>query len=103
MPKTAAADPLSFFGGEADFKQIDEDCNRITAYYRGLGFFQARVGRELEFSADQSWVTVTFVVDEGIRSHIRNIGVAGNTKFATPELMAKLKLDRRQALRPGRR
>ena len=91
VPKTAPP-VLYLFGGEADFKQIDEDCNRIVAYYRGFGFFQARVNRELEFTPDQRWVTVTFVVDEGVRSHIRNIGIAGNTKFATPELMEKLKL-----------
>ena len=34
------------FGGEFDRKQLDEDVERLTAYYRGLGFFRARIGRE---------------------------------------------------------
>ena len=93
IPKTSACFlRIRFFGGDLDLKQIDEDCQRITAYYRGLGFFQARVGRELEYSEDQRWVTVRFVVDEGIRSIIRSIGVVGNTRFSNQELMAKLKL-----------
>jgi outer membrane protein insertion porin family len=93
IPKTSAAFlHIRFFGGDVDLKEIDEDCKRITAYYRGLGFFQARVGRELEYSADQRWLTITFVVDEGPRSIIRSIGVVGNTRFSNEELMAKLKL-----------
>ena len=32
------------------------------------------------------------MIDEGPRSHIRNIGIEGNTKLSTQELMAKLKL-----------
>jgi outer membrane protein insertion porin family len=87
---------LYLFKGEVDYKEIDEDVKRLTAYYRDLGYFQARVGRELEFNADQSWVTVTFVVDEGPRSIIRNIGIVGNTKFPTEELTAKLKLAKGQ-------
>ena len=35
---------LWLFKGEFDRKQLDEDVDRLTAYYRGLGFFQARIG-----------------------------------------------------------
>jgi outer membrane protein insertion porin family len=85
---------LWLFKGELDRKQIDEDVERLTAYYRGLGFFRARIGRELEFNEKENWVTVTFVIDEGPRYKIRNVSVVGNTKFAGEELLAALKLAR---------
>ncbi len=81
------------YKGTLDRKQIEEDVNRLTAYYRSLGFFQARVGRPLlDFNEDQSWVTITFVIDEGPRFQVRNISVIGNTKFTTDELLREVKL-----------
>ena len=37
---------LYLFGGEYDRKKVDEDVEKLTAYYRGLGFFRARIGCE---------------------------------------------------------
>ena len=31
---------LYLFKGELDRKEVDEDVERLTAYYRGLGFFR---------------------------------------------------------------
>jgi len=83
---------LWIFKGEVDSKKIDEDINRLTAYYRGLGFFRAKVGRELEFTESNNWLVLTFVIDEGPRYKIRNVSVVGNTKFQTSELTTDLKL-----------
>ncbi len=102
------------FKGELDRKELDEDVERLTAYYRGLGFFRARIGREVreydpkEDSApdllasralrniDQfetvQWMVVKFIIDEGPRYKIGNVSVAGNTKYTGAELMADLKL-----------
>ena len=85
-----------FFGGNVDPKQVDEDVNRLTAYYRSLGFFQAQVGRELSWNEDHNWLTLTFVINEGPRYKVRNVSVIGNTKFSSDELLADLKLQ------PGR-
>ena len=57
-----------------------------------MGFFRARIGRELEFNEKQNWVTVTFVIDEGPRFKVRNVSVIGNTKYTSEALMAELKL-----------
>ena len=35
---------LCLFGGEYDRKKAAEDMEKLTAYYRGLGYFRARVG-----------------------------------------------------------
>jgi outer membrane protein insertion porin family len=80
------------FAGEYDRKKLDEDVNKLTAYYRGFGFFHARIGREIEFNDKQNWVTITFVVDEGPRYSVRNISFLGNRKFDNARLAAKLKL-----------
>jgi len=80
------------FSGEYDSKKLDEDVNKLTAYYRGFGYFYARVGRTLEVGEDQKWVTVTFAIDEGPRYKIGTISFLGNRKFDNPRLAAKLKL-----------
>jgi len=84
---------LYLFGGEFDRKKADEDVEKLTAYYRSLGYFRARVGTPmLEFNDKENWVTITFVIDEGPRYKIRNISVIGNKKYSTDELMSELKL-----------
>ncbi len=83
---------LYLFKGEVDRQKIDEDVNQLTAYYRSLGFFRARVGRELQFNAAENWLTLTFIIDEGPRYRVRNVSFIGNTKFATEELAENLKI-----------
>jgi outer membrane protein insertion porin family len=83
---------LWVFKGEVDRKQIDEDINRLTGYYRSLGFFAAEVGRELHFSESENWLRITYVINEGPRYRVRNVSFKGNTKFSTEELAAKTKL-----------
>ena len=83
---------LYLFGGEMDRKQLDEDVERLTAYYRGLGFFRARIGRELSYNEKKDWVSITFVIDEGPRYKIRAVSVIGNKQYASDELTADLKL-----------
>ena len=80
------------FSGEYDPKQVDEDVNKLTAYYRGFGYFHAIIGREVQPSENQEWVTITFVVNEGPRYSIRDISFLGNRKFENARLADKLKL-----------
>jgi outer membrane protein insertion porin family len=105
---------LYLFKGELDRKELDEDVNKLTAYYRGLGFFRARIGREVrEYDPSEDgapdimasralrnidqfetvqWTVVRFIIDEGPRYKIGNVSVSGNTKYTTEDLMANLKL-----------
>jgi outer membrane protein insertion porin family len=102
------------FKGELDRKELDEDVDRLTAYYRGLGFFRARIGREVrEYDSKEDgapdimasrvfknidqfetvqWMVVRFIIDEGPRYKIGNVSVAGNTKYTSEELLTDLKL-----------
>ena len=80
------------FKGTVDREQIDADVERLTAYYRSLGYFKARVGRELEFGESGKWLTLTYVIDEGPRYKIRQVSVLGNQTFTTDSLMERLEL-----------
>ncbi|MGD9644893.1 MAG: BamA/TamA family outer membrane protein, partial [Pirellulales bacterium] len=79
--------------GFVDPMKIDHDLDELTSYYRRLGYFQARVGRELEFDRDQRWAHVRFVIHEGIRYRVRDVAILGNTKFSTEQLREPFKLD----------
>lgn len=83
---------LYLFKGFVDRDKIDEDVQRLTAYYRSLGYFSARVGRELEYDEDRDWLTLTFVIDEGPRYQVRNVSFIGNGKFASEHLSSLLEL-----------
>jgi len=83
---------LYLFKGYVDRKKIDEDVEKLTAYYRKLGFFRARVGRELDFDENGKWLTLTFVIDEGIRYRVRNVTFLNNTKYTTEQLSRDLKV-----------
>lgn len=69
-----------FFGGKVDRQKLDADVEKLTAYYRRLGYFRARVAREMDLDESGKWVTLTFVIDEGPRYAVRSVKIEG-TKF----------------------
>jgi outer membrane protein insertion porin family len=83
---------LYIFEGKLDETTLNEDIDKLTAYYRNLGYFRARIGREIEYTSSGRWVTITFVIDEGPRYQVRNVSIVGNKIFPTEQLMAKLGL-----------
>jgi outer membrane protein insertion porin family len=91
---------VPLFGGNVERKEIDEDINRLTAYYRGLGFFDCRIGRQLHYNDAQNWLHLTFVIDEGPRYQVRNVSFLGNTKFTTGKLAETVKLKNTTAENP---
>ena len=83
---------LYLFGGDLDRKKLDEDVEKLTAYYRGLGFFRARIGREVVFNDKGNWATITFIIDEGVRYKVRNVSIYNNKKYSAEQLSKDLKL-----------
>ncbi|MFM8733930.1 MAG: POTRA domain-containing protein [Pirellulales bacterium] len=85
---------LWLIGGDVDREKIEQDVEALTAYYRSLGFFQAKVGREIEvvYEADRAWTHLTFVINEGPRYTVRNVSFVGNSKFKTEFLERDVKL-----------
>lgn len=86
--------PVAYvFKGFVDRDVIDGDVDRLTAYYRAFGFFQAKVGRKLEFNEKGNWMTLTFVINEGPRYDVRNVSFMGNELFADKSLETGMKLN----------
>lgn len=82
---------LWLFKGYVNRKKIDEDVDKLTSYYRSLGFFRARIGRELDFS-DDGWLKLTFVIDEGPRFKVRSVSFVGNKEFRSDDLSKDMKM-----------
>lgn len=72
--------------------EIDADVDRLTAYYRSFGFFQARVSRKIDHYPGKKWVELTYVIHEGLRYNIRDVRFLGNTKFEPNALAEAAKL-----------
>ena len=70
-----------FFKGYVNRKEIDSDVDRLTAYYRSFGYFQARVSRKIDYYPSKKWVHLTYVIHEGLRYKIRDVRFLGNSKF----------------------
>lgn len=80
------------FGGKFNRRQVEEDVLRLTEYYRGLGYFNAEIGREIQWDEDGEWADITFVVREGPQYHVRNVSIVGARVFNTEDLLSKLEL-----------
>lgn len=74
-------------GGDYNPAQIDYDVVKLTEYYHGLGFLDAKVSRELTYSADHRYVTVTFFVAEGKRYKVGRVQISGNTVYNENKLL----------------
>ena len=81
-----------FMGGKVDREKIDADVEKVTAYYRSLGYFRARVSRDLQFDESGKWLTLKFIIDEGPRYIVRDVSIEGATKFAPGPVLDFLKL-----------
>jgi len=87
---------------KANLLQIEEDTQRLVAYYRSLGYFRARVSHRMDYDATGVWVYLAFVVDEGPQFNVRTISVAGNQYFTTEQLTGSLTLKEGDAFNLGR-
>lgn len=83
---------LKLFGGAVQREKIEQDITRLLTYYRSLGFFNARIGREISESNDGRWLTLNFIIDEGPRYTIRNVSFVGNKSYTSKDLLEMLEL-----------
>ena len=78
--------------GQLDFEQVEDDVAALRKFYEQKGFFDVKVGRKIQFSADQNEAQVTFIVEEGQRYRIEKIVFNGVTVVTDAQLRADLKL-----------
>ncbi|NOZ40457.1 MAG: BamA/TamA family outer membrane protein [Planctomycetes bacterium] len=81
-----------FFKGYMNREEIDADVDKLTAYYRSFGYFQARVSRKIDYYPGKKWIKLTYVIHEGLRYQIRSVRFLGNTKFEPTALADAAKL-----------
>jgi outer membrane protein insertion porin family len=78
--------------GTLDEDLLEDDVAALREYYRSKGFFDARVGRRVLFSPDQTEAQVEFVIDEGPRYVVETITFVGNNSLTEAQLRDGLKL-----------
>jgi outer membrane protein insertion porin family len=83
-----------YLSSKFDRHKLEQDIETLTKYYRGLGYFSARIGRELVSDDSGAFVTIKFIVDEGPRYKIRSVAIEGSTKFEADKLIPFLKLQK---------
>jgi outer membrane protein insertion porin family len=72
--------------------QIQEDIASLRNYYRTEGFLDAQVGRRINYSPDRQKMTITFLIDEGIRYSVNSISVEGNTVYTSEAILSTIQL-----------
>lgn len=87
---------------KANLNQIREDADRLTTYYRSLGYFQARVDYRLDYNTTGDLADLVFVVDEGPQFYVRNVTFVGNRFFPTEQLSAAMTLKSGDAFNLGK-
>ncbi|HXE53611.1 MAG TPA: POTRA domain-containing protein, partial [Tepidisphaeraceae bacterium] len=89
--KSATWFPI-FSAGKYDPEQVEQDMGAIRQYYHDHGYFDAKVGRKLIFSPDQSELQIDFVIYEGPRYVVDAVTFAGNSKLSDAQLRQGLNL-----------
>ena len=83
---------LKLIGGLVKRNEVEQDITRLTSYYRSLGFFNARIGREISESNDGRWLNLRFIINEGPRYRVRQVSFIGNQIYAGQQLEQLLEL-----------
>ncbi|KKL57385.1 hypothetical protein LCGC14_2235950, partial [marine sediment metagenome] len=79
-----------FTTGALDLETAERDVVDLRNFYHGEGYLGAQVGHELTFKGKAA--TLTFLIEEGIRSRIGKTTFAGATVFSAAEIDRHLKL-----------
>lgn len=81
---------LGVFGGTFNPQLADNDIARLEEYYKGHGFLDVRVSRELRWTPDGREVDLVFHTNEGIRYQIQANPQVVNAKSVAPEQLEQL-------------
>jgi outer membrane protein insertion porin family len=83
---------LTYVNNTADFTKIDQDVDVLASYYHNLGFLTATVGRRLQYDESGKWITVTYVIDEGVRFRVNDVKIIGNQFITEQSIRSRLEL-----------
>ncbi len=72
-------------GGTYNGAMLDHDQNELIRYYRGFGYHDVRIGRELRYLPDGHDLVVVFHVREGVRYRVGDTPHVHGSRSLTPE------------------
>lgn len=73
-------------------EQVEDDVASLRKFYQSKGFFDARVGRKLIFSPDQTEMQIDFVIEEGPRYVVDKVTFKGNSAVPEAQLRQNMRL-----------
>lgn len=83
--------PLFGYGrGYTSLETLESDAATISSIMAELGYREAQVRVNQGVAPNGEDLIITFIVDEGPRTFVRNVAIAGNSKINTAELTALL-------------
>ncbi len=91
---------MKVVGGAVKENEIEQDIQRLESYYKSFGYFNARIGREVQESDDGRWLTIRYIIDEGPRYKINDIKFVGNRVFSTEQLNSMVELKPAEGTQP---
>ncbi len=91
--KTSEKGFFSFLtqSGELDKEELNQDVQKLTAYYQNRGYIQAKVG-EPQIEYKDNWIYITFKIEEGPQFKVGKVDVAGDLVQPKEDLMSNLKI-----------
>ncbi len=78
-------------GGLLDMNKIQQDAQKIVAYYNNNGFLEAKVG-EPQISQKEEWLFVKFIVEEGPRFRVGAVDITGDLIGDKEKMLALLSI-----------
>lgn len=88
---------FSFITGSGKLKteDLDNDVNRIAAFYYNHGYIRAKVG-EPKIERKEREIYITIPIEEGEQYHVNEVDVKGDLIEPAPKLLKHLKLKKRE-------
>jgi outer membrane protein insertion porin family len=77
--------------GLLDMNKIQQDAQKIVAYYNNHGFLEAKVG-EPQITQQEEWLFVKFIVEEGPRFRVGTVDVTGDIVGDKEKMLALLSI-----------
>ncbi|MEI8212078.1 MAG: POTRA domain-containing protein [Planctomycetota bacterium] len=81
-----------YIGNKCSDLKLNEDRDALLAYYRSLGYFDARVDYQKSYNEAGDFVDVTFVISEGERYTINSVSIVGMERYQPEELLPNMKM-----------
>jgi outer membrane protein insertion porin family len=81
-----------YIGNKCSDLKLNEDRDALLAYYRALGYFDARVDYQKSYYEAGDFVDVTFVISEGERYTINSVSIVGMERYQPEELLPNMKM-----------